>query len=318
MGWLVLGLVLGLLVGAAVVAAVLRSVGRITGTDRASVLRLVLDGLAPGRRTDGVAAQRALARRLKRTGQRTASGRRVAAEAVIVQISPEDEEAIAAALGLEVAEADLTEFYRAHASRNGWLVGGEPVVTIVKDISLRPRQAVVRAEIRALDRPAAEPVLAPVREDAPGAQLEEPVVSRPPAASRPPVAPRPDEAVTDVLPRELLAEAGAFPTAVYPIGGTPGDLVVVHGTDVRTVAASTGSIRIGRGAHNDLVIARPGVGRDHLVIEVRGGSWWLVPGKAQGGTTLDGHLLDGPTELPGTATVGLGRGVRLRLSVEGA
>jgi hypothetical protein len=317
MGWLVLGLVLGLLVGAGVVAAVLRSVGRITGTDRDAVLRLVLDGLRPGRRTDGVAAQRGLARRLKRTGQRTASGRRVAAEEVTVQISPEDEEAIAAALGIEAAEADLTEFYREHASTNGWLVGGEPVVRIVKDISLRPRQAVVRAEVRALQRPA-EPPPRDRAAAAPDPAAPEPVERRRPVATRERDEPRPDDATTDVLPRELLAEAGAFPTAVYPIGATPGDLVVVHGTDVRTVPAATGSIRIGRGAHNDLVVARPGVGRDHLVIEVRGGAWWIVPGTAQGGTTLDGHLLDGPTELTGAATVGLGRGVRLRLSVEGA
>src|SRR3954469_9673180 len=90
MGWLWLGLVLGLLVGAGAVALVVRAVGKLTGTDLRSVGRLVVDGLPPGRRREGVAAQRALARRLKRAGERTASGRRVAAEELTVHVSPED------------------------------------------------------------------------------------------------------------------------------------------------------------------------------------------------------------------------------------
>ena len=105
-------------------------------------------------------------------------------------------------------------------------------------------------------------------------------------------------------------------TAVYPVGGPVGDLVVVHGTDVRTVPSSQGSIRIGRGPHNDLVIARPGVSRDHVVVEVRGDAWWIVPDTSHGGTTLDGVPLDGPAQLEGTGTLGLGRGVRIRLGVE--
>jgi hypothetical protein len=309
MGWLALGIVLGLIVGAAVVAGILRSVGRITGTKAGEVVRLVVDGLTPGRRQDGVAAQRALARHLKRAGDRTASGRRVAADEVTVQVSPEDEEAIASALGIETAERDLAAFYREQASRGGWILGEEPQVRIVKDISLRPRQVVVRTVIRPRTPPprAAEP-----------APASQPRAAAPPApASRPPVAARPDDATTDVLPRELLEEAGPFPTAVYPAGMAVGDLVVVHGTDVRTVSASAGSIRIGRGPHNDLVVARPGVGRDHLLVEVRGDAWWIVPGTSQGGTTLDGVPLDGPAELSGPVTLGLGRGVRIRLSVEG-
>jgi len=321
MGWLWVGLLLGLLVGAGVVAALLRAVGRITGTGAGRVVGLVVDGLTPGRRTDGVAAQRALARRLKKAGDRTASGRRVAAEQVTVQVSPEDEEAIVGALGLEAAERDLEEFYRAHASRNGWIVGAAPQVRIVRDISLRPRQAVVRtvvapgppqpAPARDREPPEAGPEPLPVRE---AREMRE----HHPAPKAPFFAPRDDDAVTDVLPRGLLEDAGPFATAVYPVGAPAGDLTVVHGTDVRTVPASRGSLRIGRGAHNDLVLARPGVGRDHVVIEVRGGSWWVVPGTAQGGTALDGVEIDGPTELAGTSTLALGRGVRVRVGVDGA
>ncbi|GAA2749621.1 FhaA domain-containing protein [Amnibacterium kyonggiense] len=299
MGWLWLGLLIGLLVGAAAVALVLRAVGRLTGTDRRSIWRLVVDGLTPGRRREGVAAQRALARRLKRAGERTASGRRVAAEELLVHVSPEDHETITSALGIETAETDLAEFYRGHAARGKWLVGAEPQVRIVRDISLRPRQVFVRTTTRA----------APAGTAAAAA----PAAARAPAASR--QAPRPsDDAPTDVLPRG--GDPDATTTAVYPAGLLLGDLVVVHGTDVRTVTPADGVLRIGRGAHNDLVLERPGIVRDHLVLEVRDDGWWAVPGATQGGTKLDGAVLDGPAPIRGTAVLELGRGVRVRVSVE--
>ena len=303
MGWLWLGLVLGLLVGAGAVALVVRAVGGITGTDLRSVGRLVVDGLTPGRRREGVAAQRALARRLKRASQRTASGRRVAAEELAVHVSPEDHDVIGSALGIEVAQRDLAEFYRGLASRGGWIVGGEPQVRIERDISLRPRQVFVRATTRAATpgpRPAA------------------------PSPARPRGEDRIDEAVTDVLPRAVLAhgdglaDPDAAVTAAYPASSLLGDLVVVHGTDVRTVTPEEGVLRLGRGWHNDLVLDRPGVGRDHLVIEARTDGWWAVPGTSPGGTLLDGAPLEAPTRIPGSASLELGRGVRLRLTVEPA
>lgn len=295
MGWLLLGLLLGLAVGAGAVAAILRAVGRVTGTDLRGVGRLILDGLRPGRRGDGVAAQRALARRLRHAAERTASGRRVAADDLAVHVSPEDHASIEAALGIDAAEADLAAFYSGRAERGGWLVGADPRVRIVRDISLRPRQSFVHATTRAPAR--AEP---------------RPPEARPPE-SRPPVSPRPDDATTDVLPRAM---AEAFPTAVYPAGMLLGDLVAVHGTDVRTIPAAAGTLRVGRARHNDLIIDRPGVGRDHLVVEVRGDSWWIVPGTSDSPSMLDGHALGGPARLLDTATLEFGRGVRLRLSVD--
>jgi hypothetical protein len=313
MGWLWLGLVLGLLVGAGVVALVIRAVGRLTGTGLRSVGRLIVDGLTPGRRREGVAAQRALARRLKRAGDRTASGRRVAAEELTVHISPEDHEVIDEALGIEAAQTDLVEFYRGLASRGGWLVGAEPQVRIVRDISLRPRQAFVRTVTRAAPAPSSPP--SPLlREEQP----PQPPAPEPRPFARPPVAQRPDDAVTDVLPRSMLQEADRNDTAVYPASLGLGDLVVVHGTDVRTVSPADGALRLGRGRHNDLVLDRPGVGRDHLLIEARGDAWWVVPGTAPGATLLDGAPLDAPTAIGGGAVLELGRGVRVRLSVEAA
>jgi hypothetical protein len=300
MGWLWLGLALGLLVGAGAVALVLRAVGGITGSGLRSAGRLVVDGLTPGRRREGVDAQRALARRLQRVSQRTASGRRVAAEALTVHVSPEDHDAIGAALGIDVAERDLAEYYRDLAGRGGWIVGADPQVRIERDISLRPRQVFVRSTTRA--PVTAEPPRAPTR----------------PAPVRPPAAERPDEAVTDVLPRAMLADADASTTAVYPATGLLGDLVVVHGTDVRAVTPAEGVLRIGRGRHNDLVLDRPGVGRDHLVVEARADGWWAVPGTSPGGTLLDGAPLEAPAPIAGGASVELGRGVRLRLTVDPA
>jgi len=298
MGWLWLGLVLGLLVGAGAVALVLRAVGRITGTDLRSVGRLLVDGLTPGWRREGVAAQRALARRLKRASQRTASGRRVAAEELAVHVSPEDHDVIAAALGIDAAQRDLAEFYRDLASRGGWIVGAEPQVRIERDISLRPRQVFVRTTTRAAS--AAGP---PRPRSAP---------------ARPSVEERTDEAVTDVLPRGMVADADTAMTAVYPASGLLGDLVVVHGTDVRTVTPAEGVLRLGRGRHNDLVLDRPGVGRDHLVVEARADGWWVVPGTSPGGTLLNGAPLEAPAPVLGSASVELGRGVRLRLTVDPA
>jgi hypothetical protein len=302
MGWLWIGLLIGLLIGAGVLALVLRSVGRLTGTGLRSVVRLVVDGLAPGREREGVGAQRALARRLKRVGERTASGRRVAADELTVHVAPEDHAAIEAALGLDAASRDLAEFYRAHADRSNWIVRADPQVTIVRDISLRPRQSFVRASARVSD-PAPSRV-------APPAQAPRT------ADLRPPVASRPDDAVTDVLPAGLLADAGTSGTAVYPAGMLLGDLVVVHGTSVRTLTPTSAPLRLGRGKHNDLVLDRPGIGRDHLVIEARDDAWWIVPGTTPGGTALDGVPVEAPTPVRGSATLELGRGVRVRLSVE--
>ncbi|RIX28786.1 FHA domain-containing protein [Amnibacterium setariae] len=299
MGWLWLGLVLGLLVGAGAVALVVRAVGKVTGTSARSVGRLIVDGLTPGRPRDGVAAQRALARRLRGVGERTAAGRRVAAEELEVHVGPEAHESIADALGVEAAEEDLTAFYRDLTSQGGWIVGAPPQVRLVRDISLRPRQAFVRSS----RRPASA---------APGRAPHRPVVAAPDQ-----VLTRRDDALTDVLPRGLADDAGPFATAVYPAAtGVPGDLVVVHGTDVRTVPAATGVVRMGRGGHNDLVLDRPGVGRDHLVVEVRGDAWWIVPGTGE--TVLDGAPLDVPRPVMGGEVLELGRGVRVRLSVEAA
>ncbi len=314
----VLGLLAGLGVGALVVAALTRATSRITGASPRSLPGLVLDGLRPGGAGDGVAAQRALARRLKRTGQRTAAGRRVAASTLEVHVSPEDHDAIDAAMGVEAAQADLADFYTGHAGRSGWLVGAPPRLTIVRDISLRPRQSFVRAETRA--DPAGPQVEAP----APSSDRPRSQESAPP--SRATAAPAPDPragddgaALTDVLPRDLL-DQDALQTAAYPLGmaeqAQPGDLLVVHGTDVRVVPVRRGLATVGSAAHNDVVVAAPGVADDHLLLEHRQRAWWVVPGPSRARVTLEGRAIRSAERLQGQGVVELGRGARLRLTVE--
>lgn len=316
----VLGLLAGLGVGALVVAALVRATSRITGSAPKALPSLVLDGLRPAGRTDGIAAQRSLAKRLKRTSERTAAGKRVAATSLEVHVSPEDQAAIDGAMGIEAAEADLAEFYTTHANRSGWLLGAPVRLTIVRDISLRPRQAFVRAETR-LDPAFAA---APARPEAEATSQDppRPTVSARPATGAVPVAAAAHDgaAVTDVLPRAMLDEAGE--TRSYPVGlaehAAAGDLLVVHGTDVRVVTASSGLATVGRAAHNDIVIDAPGVARDHLLLEHRQRAWWVVPGSAAVPATLDGRPVESATRIDGQGVVELGRGARLRLTVEPA
>ena len=329
----VLGLLVGLAVGALVVAGIVRATSRITGAAPRSLPGLVLGGLRPGGPADGVAAQRALARRLKRTGQRTAAGRRVAATTLEVHVSPEDHTAIDEAMGLEAAQTDLTDFYTGHASRAGWLVGSAPQLSIVRDISLRPRQSFVRAETRA---DPSNPLLpagpTPAAPRASAARQEaRPQQARPAPDARAPVAPQQspaaqpeDAALTDVLPRGLFDQAAvdqdALQTAAYPLGmaeqAVPGDLLVVHGTDVRVVPVRRGLATVGRAAHNDVVVAAPGVADDHLLLEHRQRGWWVVPGPSKARVTLEGRAVKTAERLEGQGVVELGRGARLRLSVE--
>ncbi|MFD1720112.1 FhaA domain-containing protein [Amnibacterium endophyticum] len=319
-GWFALGLVAGLAVGALVVLALVRSTARITGASWRTLPRLVADGLVPGRTGGGIAAQRRLAQRVKRIGERTASGRRVAASALEVHVSPEDHAAIDEAMGVDAAQRDLLEFYTDHASRSGWLLGAQPAVSIVRDISLRPRQAFVRSETRLEAAPEPPPTTSP--------RPFVPPQGRPSVAPRTgpaPVAPRtgpvPDDAaLTDVIPRGLGGE-DAVATAAYPIGlaehAAPGDLLVVHGTDVRVVPAARGLATVGRARRNDIVVDAPGVADDHLLLEHRQQQWWVVPGPSAARVSLEGRPLRRPEALQGQGLVELGRGARLRLSVEG-
>ena len=73
---------------------------------------------------------------------------------------------------------------------------------------------------------------------------------------------------------------------------------------------------IGRSSRSDLVIDRPGVSRDHAVVELRADGWWLVPRESKNGTLLDDRPVQGPVRLPPESTLGLGSRVKLKMTVE--
>jgi hypothetical protein len=332
-GGAVLGFLVGLLVAGAVAFALARTLLRVTGAQHAGELaRLVWSGLMPGGHRDGVAVQRALARLLKDTYSVMASGRRVSASAIDVHVSPEDYRSIVASIGSDAAVADLVEFYVSYARENQWQIADDPVITLHRDISLRPRQAYAQrtiatrrpdqaeatADLRASDL--AVPDDGVVRD---GTAVPDDEVPRPDggvphdeARDRPVVPqkpPAPAAAATEQL-ADLTRPYGAATTEVLG----PGDLVVVHGTNVRMVPRERGRALVGRAREADIVIDRPGVSRQHVTFELRPDGWYVVPHTAKNGTLLDGTAVEEPTRLPSESTLGLGRGVRLRLTVEPA
>ena len=137
----------------------------------------------------------------------------------------------------------------------------------------------------------------------------------PPASAQ---GPAPFTGATEVLPvgRSEVLDGVTRPYAARTEVLGDGDLIVVHGTDVRMVPREKGRATIGRASHCDLVIDRPGVSRDHALVELRNDGWWVVPRDSKNGTLLDGLRLTGPVRLPPESTLGLGTRVKLKLTVE--
>ncbi|MDH2442988.1 DUF3662 domain-containing protein [Amnibacterium sp. CER49] len=312
-GSAVLGFLVGVVLAGLVAFGLARTLMRITTVrDLRGLARLVLTGLLPGTRRDGVIVQRALARLLKDTYSVMASGRRVAATAIDVHVSPEDYRLITSSIGTDAAVADLVEFYIGYARENQWRLATDPLITIRRDISLRPRQAYAQRTLH----PADEPDEAEITAELNASRLELP--PEPPIAQ--PTEVLPNRTETPLERTEETAPGEPYPTRAYEASDTEvlgvGDLVVVHGTDVRTVPRERGRALVGRADSADIRIDRPGVSREHVELELREDGWWAVPRSAKNGTLLDGRLLQGPARLPVEATLGLGRGVRLQLTVE--
>jgi hypothetical protein len=295
----VLGFLIGILLAGSVAFALARTLLRLTGTRTAAgLLRFIGAGLLPGARRDGIAVQRSLANLLKQSYSVMASGRRVAASAIDVHVSPEDHRLISESIGATAAVADLTDFYVSYARESQWRMADDPVIRLRRDISLRPRQAYAQRTFR------------PPSADA-GALAEE----RATADAGPA-----DEQVTETIGPAIRWDGGPDGTRPYDFADTevlgPGDLVVVHGTDVRTVPRERGRATIGSARHSDIVVDRPGVSREHATVALRDDGWWVEPKSGKNGTLLDGRPLVEPTRLPIDSTLGLGRGVKLRLTVE--
>ena len=317
----VLGFLIGLVLAGVVAFALARSLMRVTGTSSPRSLgRFIWAGLLPGTRHDGIAVQRALAKLLKESYSVMASGRRVAAAAVDIHVSPEDYRLITSSVGTEAAVRDLTDFYVSHARDNQWHLVADPVITLKRDISLRARQSYAQRTVHPPEDPED-----PITEDLRAAELrdaeerggrpEQQTDVLPPA---PPQGSAPFTGATEVPPvqRTEVLDGVTRPYAARTEVLGDGDLIVVHGTDVRMVPREKGRATIGRASHCDLVIDRPGVSRDHALVELRNDGWWVVPRDSKNGTLLDGRALQGPVRLPPESTLGLGTRVKLKLTVE--
>lgn len=313
----VLAFLIGLVLAGLVAFALARTLLRVTGaTSPKALLRFVWEGLLPGRHHDGIAAQRSLARLLKESYSVMASGRRVAAAAVDIHVSPEDYRLLTSSIGTRAAVTDLTDFYVSYARDNQWHLVGDPVITLKRDISLKARQAYAQRTVH----PPESETDDPVTEDLRAGDLREAESRQPVPADRTDVLPRmpPSEGPTEVLsparadqPDEVTRP---YEARTEVLGD--GDLILVHGTDVRMVPREKGRATIGRSSRSDLVIDRPGVSRDHAVVELREDGWWLVPRDSKNGTMLDGQPLASPVRLPPESTLGLGSRVKLRVTVE--
>jgi hypothetical protein len=312
----VLGFLIGFALAGVVAAALGRTLLRVTGSASAGALaRFLWAGLLPGTHHDGIAVQRSLAKLLKESYSVMASGRRVAAAAIDLHVSPEDHRLITGSIGTDAAVADLVDFYVSYARDNQWHLIADPVITLKRDISLRARQAYAQRTVHPPEPdgedPGTEDLQARGLQDA-----EQRTDVLPPAPARP----SPAQEITEVLG----TRGGATPEAVTRpyearsdvVGDGDGDLIVVHGTDVRMVPREKGRATIGRASHSDLVIDRPGVSRDHAVLELRDDGWWIVPRETKNGTLLDGRPLQGPSRLPPESTIGLGARVKLQVTVE--
>ena len=308
----VLGFLIGFVLAGLVAFALARTLLRVTNSPSPkALLRFVWAGLLPGTRHDGIAVQRALAKLLKESYSVMASGRRVAAAAVDIHVSPEDYRLISSSIGTAAAVADLTDFYVSYARDNQWHIVADPVIALKRDISLRARQAYAQRTVHPPDPEAEDPVT----EDLDRGQLRE-AEQRTEVLPSGPARGVPVDEVTEVLDGGLPPDGMTRPYDAQDGALGDGDLIVVHGTDVRMVPREKGRATIGRASHSDLVIDRPGVSRDHAIVELRDDGWWVVPREAKNGTLLDGRPLQGASRLPAESTLGLGARVKLKLTVE--
>lgn len=332
----VLGLLLGLAAGAAACWGLARVLMRVAGLpDAAALGRFVISGLRRHGRHDPVEVERTLSRALKDQYSVLASGSRLAAAAITLRVSPEDHAVLRDGLGVEAAAADLADFYRRHATASGWQVPSDPVVTIERDISLKPREAVAQRSIRPGDPQAEhresreapqlphEPV--PRAEPAPAPRYEPADRRFDSAAPRsgPIPVPRydPPEGVTTPLPlggagaAALLGGDGTGVTEVLPETPITDGVVVRNGRSVVHVPASASRATIGRAVTSDVRVQAHGVAEEHAVLERRGSDWYLVPRAPA--TFVGGERVDEPVRLTGTHLLGLGRVARLEVTVGG-
>ncbi len=123
---------------------------------------------------------------------------------------------------------------------------------------------------------------------------------QPPKAVRAPVAPS-----DPVRPAAPITEARTEPRPAAPPLGT---LEIINegamkGAKYHIVSALT---NIGRGAHNDIVIAEESLSGSHAKLLLRDGTWWLQDQHSTNGTYVGGHRVTGEQQLSGAPDVRFG------------
>jgi hypothetical protein len=325
---LLLGLLLGLVAGGAACWGLARVLMRVAGlADAKSLARFLIEGLRRHGRHDPVEVERTLSRALKDQYSVLASGTRLAAAAVVLRVSPEDYAVLEGGLGVRAAAGDLADFYRRHATSSGWQVLTDPVVTIERDISLKPREAVAQRTVRpgeaeepgeSRDAPRVTPAgPAPAAAVPPHDRAERPTPVDPLREVRSgpiplPLHEPPAEGVTTPLPLGGFGADGTEVTEVLPAAAVD-DVVVRNGRSVVTVPASAQRATIGRAAGSAVRVQAHGVADEHALLERRGANWYLVPRAPA--VFVGGERVDEPVRLVGTNIVGLGRVARLEVTV---
>jgi hypothetical protein len=338
---LLLGVLLGLVLGGTACWGLARVLMRVAGLqDAKGLARFLWSGLRRHGRHDPVEVERTLSRALKDQYSVLASGTRLAAAAVVLRVSPEDHEVLERGIGIAAAARDLADFYRRHATTSGWQVPADPVVTIERDISLRPREAVAQRTVRPGDAGEREGP-----DELPGGPVERTAPPRVPRREQAPLRAEPDEpfppphgtterhrldahprsgpvavppydpdaeGVTTPLPSGGFPDGGTEITEVLPAAALDG-VLVRNGREVLTLPASSRYATIGRAPDSAVRVQAHGVADVHAVLERRGAEWYLVPRAPA--VFVGGERVDEPVRLVGTNLVGLGRVARLEVTV---
>ncbi len=212
-----------------------------------------------------------LLRRVERameTARLTTADAVLVPEHVVVRLHPSDLAGFGGAV--DALAADLADGAMRFARAHGYRLRGRPRVDLVADPAVErgDPQTVARFEERPAGRPANEPV----------------------ARSTP-------------VPAEASSAADDDRTAVYasPVPSRPLARLRVlepHGGD-RSVVVRSGTLTIGRGPDNDLVLGDPRVSRRHARIQGRHGRLVLTDLESRNGTRVNGAPV-------GEVAIGLG------------
>jgi pSer/pThr/pTyr-binding forkhead associated (FHA) protein len=174
--------------------------------------------------------------------------------------------------------------------------------------------------------PMAAPIAAPMMAPLPDVEMavREPVATpRPeqafaPAASRAPATPAASPAAGRAPTPDSPPRPAPAAPAVPPAAGAPGKgaLAVLEGVNEGLLKGQRFEVRyplahVGRGDHNDVVIAEESVSDSHAKLQKRDARWFVVDMGSTNGTYVGGRRVEGEQELTAGADVRFG-GVKLR------